>query len=247
MATPYPPPAAGIPADPHLTIVALPDGTVHAATTPSDPGGLWSSVHSAWRPAQTEAQRLGRPVRVSVGQQDGTVMAYLVHPDGRLDWASAHPQLPMPDHLDSRWLDVTLDQHPLVETVRAAQRATNWPAAQVAAGRLAGQVRTELGDDHPHTVLAAELEGFFALHARDWPAAARLHLTVAQERHRLSAPPGDTRRILHNAVAAWLHLRTDPEATALGFALAHLLLRLAPHDSRALSAVLRTLPTAATT
>ncbi|MFF4534281.1 hypothetical protein ACFY1P_34040 [Streptomyces sp. NPDC001407] len=224
----------------------LADGTAHAAGAPSG-GGLWNSVHAAWRPAQIEAQRLGRPVRVSVGHLDGTVAAYLAHPNGQVDWAYAHPQPPMPEHLDSRWLDGTLEQHPLVETVRAAQRATDWRAAQAAAGRLAAQVRAELGGDHPHTVLATELEGFFALHARDWPAAARLHLAVAEDRHRLAAPPGDTQRVLHNAVAAWCHARSDPEAAALGFALAHLLVRIAPHDSRALSAVLRNLPSTVTT
>lgn len=238
----------GIPDEPHLTLVVLPDGTVHAiGGFLPETGGLWSSVHAAWRLAQAEAEQLGRPVRVSVGQQDGTVAAYLAHPDGRLDPIAAHPQPPATDPADSRWLGGGLDQHPLLDMVRTAHREEAWHAAQMAAGRLAAQVRAELDDDHPHTVLAAELEAFFALHARDWPAAVRLHLLVAEGRHRLSAPPEPTKRALHNAVAAWLHGRTGHQMDAHGYALAHLLVRIAPHDARALSAVLRSLPSAATT
>ncbi|MEU3872589.1 MULTISPECIES: hypothetical protein [Streptomyces] len=242
------PSAAGLPADLHVTILMLSDGTVHGADAPTaGAGALWGSVNAAWPLIQAEAQRLARPVRVSVGQHDGTITAYLVHPDGRVDPAPAHPQPLMPDHVDSRWLDGALNQHPMVESVRAAHRATDWRAAQVAASRMAAQVRAELGDDHPHTVLAAEFEAFFALHARDWAAAVRLYTAVAEGRHRLSAPPGDTQRALHNAVAAWLNARTDRLSGAHGYALAHLLVRIAPHDPRALSAVVRSLPPAAST
>ncbi|WP_424892182.1 hypothetical protein [Streptomyces sp. XH2] len=239
------PSAADIPADLHLTILVLSDGTVHGANAPAaGTGALMGSMHAAWPLAQAEAQRLGRPVRVSVGQQDGTITAYIVYPDGRLDPAPTHPQPAMPDHFDSRWLDGALNQHPMVEAVRAAHCATDWRAAQVAASRMAAYVRAELGDDHPHTVLAAEFEAFFALHARDWTAAVRLYTAVAEGRHRLSAPPGDTQRALHNAVAAWLNARTDRLSGAHGYALAHLLIRIAPHDHQALSAVLRSLPPA---
>lgn len=231
---------AGIPAAPHLTIAVLKDGTVHAIGSLCAPGGTWSTEQDGWIPAQTTAARLDRPVRVSVGRAEGQVTSYLVHPDGELEEIPSRTRSKSQPP-DPRWTDGTLDRHPLTEPLRAAQRAANWPVAQTAVTRLADDIRAEHNDQHPYTILAAELEGLIALHARDWPTAARRYTLAAETRHNLSAPPMGTRLALGNALAAWLQASAEPGMLEHGYSLVHFLIRATPYDTRAIATVQRQL------
>jgi hypothetical protein len=83
-----------------------------------------------------------------------------------------------------------------------------------------------------------DFAGYYAARARDWKTAARLCMTAAERRHRLRAPGPRAGHDLDNAVRAWLNFRDDPEALAMGFELAHILIRLQPHQPGPIASVL---------
>ncbi|MCM2431001.1 hypothetical protein [Streptomyces sp. RKAG337] len=229
--------------DPHVTVLVLPSGAVDVAGLPLDSprGGL----DDTWDAVKRNAARLRMPVRVSVAQPDGLVEAHAVAPDGTAVIVDRHPLKRPTDPVDPQWMDGMPDRHELLALVRAADRAAQWRGARVAAERLAAQVRNELGDRHPHTVLAVELQGHFALRARDWVGAARLYTWAAGARYLLGAPASDTRTAMDNAVSCWTRSRRYDGAFTAGLDLAHVLVRAAPEPRGRLAAVLKGLDGAA--
>lgn len=231
-----------VPLDPHVTILVLPSGVVHVATAVLDgPGDRFGRLREAWGVPQDEAARLGRQVRVSVARPEGRVEALLVDADGLMVAVDRHPR-PLPaGGVDPRWSDGMPEWSGLLDVVRAAERGGQWEDAQAAAERLEAHVRGQLGDEHPHTVLAVELQGFFALHAGDWVAAARLHLRAAVGRFRLGSPESEITRVVRNAVACWQRSRREGNSFETGCELAHVLTRVAPDRPGRLGGVLRRL------
>ncbi|MEU5417852.1 hypothetical protein [Streptomyces sp. NPDC020667] len=248
MATPFPfsPSPTLVPGEAQATIVVLPGGAVHVSGE-SEPfeGEEWSTAHEAWTPTRVRAARRGCPVRVSVGFSDGRVEAWVVHPDRAALPVLEHRRPCGRERADPRWSDGALDRHPLLRAVQAARRRGDWPGAQAAAGRMSAHIWAEFGDEHPYAVLADEFEAFIAARARDWPTAARLYAAGAARGHRLGSSSGPVHRALDNAVTAWLRASMDDGETAeTGLGLAHLLIRLTPHDARAVTAVVSRLPSA---
>lgn len=229
--------AAAVPVEPHFTVLLLEDGSVHVqeALHRADGGS-----EAAWRLLRRQYAGVdgGGPVRVSVARRGGSVDAYLLGPDGPAPVAAGHPRLLPADPVDLRWMDGMPDRHDLLELVRAAERAGEWRGALVAAERLAAHLRADLGEGHPYVVLAGELQGHFALRARDWGAAARLFSAAAAGRYALGSPAADTASALDNSVSAWTRSRGQRGAREAGLALAHLLVRAAPLPRGRLAAVL---------
>ncbi|MFJ9574613.1 hypothetical protein [Streptomyces bacillaris] len=228
--------AAAVPTEPHFTVLLLEDGSVHVQEAPN-PDGDGSEAY--WRLLRQYAGRDGgAPVRVSVARHDGSVDAYLLGPDGPAPVADGHPRRLPARPVDPRWMDGMPDRHDLLELVRAAERAGEWHGAMVAAERLATHLRADLGEGHPHLVLAVELQGYFALRAREWGAAARLFSEAAAGRYALGSPAEETAKALDHAVSAWTHARGQRGAREVGLVLAHLLVRVAPEPRGRLAAVL---------
>jgi hypothetical protein len=227
------------PLDPLTTVLVLPDGTVHAlGTLLSGQGSEQELLSEAWLFPREQATVLQRPVRVSIGRPSGAVEAYLLSTDGTTTAVAAHPPAAVLDPPDPRWDDGMPQHRALLEIARAAERAGDWAAAQAAAERLAVHVHTYLGDQHLRTVLAHELQGHFAVHAREWASAARLYISAAAGRNRLLAPSEATLRTLRNAVYAWMKAPLAKDITETGYALAHLLVRVAPNSPGPIAAVL---------
>ncbi|WP_086810517.1 hypothetical protein [Streptomyces reticuliscabiei] len=228
-----------IPLDPLTTVLVLPDGSVHSrGTLLSGQDGEQELLSEAWLFPREQATNLQRPVRVSIGRPSGSVEKCLLSADGSTAAVAAHPPVAVLDPPDPRWDDGMPQHSAMLETARAAERASDWSAAQVAAERLAVHVHNDLGDQHPHTVLARELQGHFAVRARDWASAARLHTSAAAGRNRLLAPTEATARTLKNAVFAWMQAPVDKDLTETGYTLAHLLVRVAPGSPGPIAAVL---------
>lgn len=230
-------PVMDIPPDPHATILALRDGAVHTHGTLLSGAG---DVHSgAWRAPREEAARLRRPVRLSIGCPCGTVEAYALAADGTAIKLHRHPPILPPEPPDPRWTDGMPDHHYMLDTVRTAERAGDWLAVQTEAGHLAAQLHDNVGDQHPHTVLAWELQAHFALRAGDWATAARLYVLAASRRYALRCVGVETDRTLRNAVHCWLRAQQRPEVIeVVGYDLAHLLIRAVPGQPGPISAVL---------
>ncbi|MEU6405313.1 hypothetical protein [Streptomyces sp. NPDC046985] len=233
------PPAepAAVPIEPHFTVLLLEDGSVHVQEALHRAG---DGSEAAWRLLRRRyaGRDGGAPVRTSVARRSGSVDAYLLGPDGPAPVAGGHPRRLPAEPVDPRWMDGMPDRHDLLELVRAAERAGEWHGALVAAERLAAHLGADLGEAHPHTVLAAELQGHFALRAREWVLAARLFSVAAAGRYALGSPAADTARALDNAVSAWTRSRGQRGAREAGLALAHLLVRAAPVPRGRLAAVL---------
>jgi hypothetical protein len=118
------------------------------------------------------------------------------------------------------------------------------PAAEVAAGALAGALYTDLGN-HPHTGLAVEQQAHCAAEAHHWNRATVLYSEAAVLRHRLGSVSFAEADCVRRAVAAWLQTTTAaattaPDSLAIGFSLAHTLIGLCPAP-KDLGAVLRRL------
>ncbi|MGA5442272.1 hypothetical protein ACPCKW_22520 [Streptomyces griseoincarnatus] len=233
------PGATTIPLDPLTTVLVLPDGAVHSrGTLLSGPGSEQELMDQAWLFPREQATNLQRPVRVSIGRPTGSVERYLLAADGTLTEVPAHPPTAVLDPPDPRWDDGMPQHSAMLETARAAERAGDWRAAQVAAERLAAHVLKDFGEQHPHAVLAQELQGHLAVRAKDWASAARLHTSAAAGRNRLLAPSEATERALKNAVYAWMQAPLDTGLTETGYTLAHLLVRVAPTVPGPIAAVL---------
>jgi len=87
-------------------------------------------------------------------------------------------------------------------------------------------------------VLAVELQGYLALRAGDWVAAAGFYLRAAAGRYRLDSPEGELVRDLNNATACWLKSRHQLGAFEAGCELAHLLTRIASESPGRITSVL---------
>ena len=225
--------------DPHVTILELPRGAVHVGDRLLDgqASGL-GLVHEVWCTPAGEAARLNQSVRVSLGRVDGGVVSCVVAPDGRVSAVDRHPRRQPVEPVDPRWADGMPDRRELLGVVRAADRAGQEQGAQVAAARLVAQLVSEVGDWHPHTVVARELQAHFALKTKEWTLAAGLYGSAAAGRYVLGAPEGDTQRALRNAVSCWARGRREQGAFEIGVGLAHLLVRTAPEQRGPLAAVL---------
>lgn len=227
------------PLDPLTTVLVLPDGTVHTrGTLLSGRADEQELLSMAWLFPREQATILQRPVRVSVGRPSGSVEAYLLSADGTTTAVAAHPPAAVLDPPDPRWDDGMPQYRALLEIARAAERAADLPTAQAAAERLAVHIHDYLGDQHLRTVLAYELQGHFAVRARDWAGAARLHTGAATGRNRRLAPSAATARTLMNAVYTWMKAPPAEDITETGYDLAHLLVRVAPDDPGPIAAVL---------
>ncbi|MEU7688784.1 hypothetical protein AB0B67_46580, partial [Streptomyces spectabilis] len=132
----------------------------------------------------------------------------------------------------------------LLETVRAAHRARQWPAAQQAACRATEHLIARHGAQHPYPVMGLELEAYFAGMAQSHGLATVLYTEAALAVHRLNGPRVQARQDLAHALSAWLayhHSQPAIKDTRLGFGVAHTLLRITPGDQPALAAVLHRL------
>lgn len=222
------------------TIAILPGGMIHRD------GGILhgnrtfaDALRTAWRSAQRTSADLGTPLIARVAYPTGQIEARTL-----FGWERPAPA-PVGTHsalADPRWDEPIPDRLTLLGAIRAAQRAGQWPAAEIAAGALAAALRTEAGD-HPHTALAIEQQARCAAEARRWDHASALHAEAAELRHRLSSPGDAEVQNTRWAVAAWLQAPAQAgtrPGTGAGFALAHTLIRLCPAPQE-LGALLRRL------
>jgi len=231
--------AEAAPRLPLLTALVSPAGAVHML-------GQWLTDHgddqadtstsTVLEVARNEAAKTGRPVRVAIARPDGTVDSLVVDPAGHSEPVNAHPQ-PHPTS-NPQWQGIPERQFTLLATVRAADRIGNWRAAQLAAERLTLTVTASVGTEHPWTVLATELHGYFALRAGDQSAGSRLSVASAIGRYELGSPQADTAECLMRAVKSWLQSDTSPDRIAVGCALGHLLAKATPKASGPISLVL---------
>jgi hypothetical protein len=230
------------PLHPHATLAVLPGGAVHAdGLLRSGPGTTQDLIEQALMPWREHARQTNQPVRLTTGHPDGSVQFHLLDTDGTAHPVAGHPAVPPLDAPDPRWTDGMPEHRLLVETVRAADRKQQWAAARIAAGRLTAHLETTVGEHHPHTVLARELQGIFALRSRDWTAAAQLLVRAAAGRYAQQAPAADTDQALDRAVGTWMRARSDPAVRSAGYDFAHLLLKAAPDRPGPIAAMLRSL------
>ncbi|MFZ3491806.1 hypothetical protein ACODT5_00945 [Streptomyces sp. 5.8] len=190
-------------------------------------------------PLRAAARRQEHPVLLSIGHADGRVEQHQISADG-----SVHPTDLRPDAHgvpDPVWSRGIPEDTRLLDHVRAAQRAGQWRAAQLATHRATQHLIAEHGRQHPYVALGIELQAHFALMAQDFAAAAALSTEAALAIHRLDGPPAQIRHGLANAVAAWIHSDRDTRPSGPGFAVAHAVIRIAPGDQASLSALLRRL------
>jgi hypothetical protein len=93
--------------------------------------------------------------------------------------------------------------------------------------------------DLADTATALEFQGLAALRSRSWAEASRLYQLAAVGLDHLGSPAEEVARVLEQAVQAWLRI-PNPDATA-GYALGHLLVRVAPSRGESIAAMLRRL------
>ncbi|MFF9074558.1 hypothetical protein ACF1A9_19980 [Streptomyces sp. NPDC014872] len=227
-------------ADIHETIITLPNGSIHAQGIlrdgPEPPEVL---IERVCAPLRAAAGQQRRPIRLSIGHADGRVEQHQIAADGAI-----HPGR-MPAVADSApdpiWAQGIPDDTRLLDSVRAAQRAGQWRAAQLAAHRATQHLAAQHGRDHPYAAMGVELQAHFALMAQDHAAGAALYTEAAVAIHQLGGPQAQIRHDLANAVAAWIHSDRDTRPGGPGFAVAHALIRITPNDRAALAALLRRL------
>ncbi|MGW1496592.1 hypothetical protein [Streptomyces sp. NPDC002402] len=225
--------------DIHETIIILPNGSVHAqGLLREGPEPPEVHVERVSAPLRTAAGQQRRPIRLSIGHADGRVAQHQIAADGTL-----HPgRMPTPADTapDPTWGQGIPDTD-LLDSVRAAQRAGHWHAAQQAAHRATQHLIARHGRDHPYAAMGIELQAHFALMAQDRTAGAALSTKSALALHRLGAPQEQCQYHLANAVASWLHSDRDTRPGGPGFAVAHALIRITPNDRAVLAALLRRL------
>ncbi|MFJ8752063.1 hypothetical protein ACIREO_22440 [Streptomyces sp. NPDC102441] len=226
--------------DIHETIIVLPDGGIHAQgllrAGPEPPEALIERVCS---PLRAAAAQHSRPIRLSVGHPDGRVEQHQVAADGTIH--PDHHPAPPADVSDPIWNQGIPEDTDLLDTVRAAQRAGQWRAAQQAAYRATQHLAAQYGRDHPYAAMGIELQAYFALMAHDHTTGATLYTESAVAVHRLGGPAAQSRHDLASAVSAWLHSDRDRRPGGTGFAIAHALIRITPRDRAALAALVRRL------
>ena len=224
------------------TIIVLPSGGIHTrGERRNGPEDAHALIDSACTTLLAQAAQQDQTIWVSIAQAEGSVHHYKIAANGTMVFRN-RPPAPSSGPVAAYWTDGIPEDTGMLDTVRAAHRAGQWTAAQAAADRATQQQLIEHGPDHPYVVMGQELQAHFALMASDWNAAATLYTTAATACHRLNGPPSYTSRYLANAVAAWLRRIPDHPSFSTGYALAHALVRIQPHNKPALGALLRRLP-----
>ncbi|GKQ33598.1 hypothetical protein [Streptomyces sp. A012304] len=227
--------------DIHETLIVLPRGGIHAQGLLHDgpPDQLEALIERVRGPLRAAAARHNRPIRLSIGHSNGHVERQQITAGGTVH-ADQDPPTDAPA-VDPLWNQGIPEETGLLATVRAAQRAGQWRAAQQAARRATQHLITQHGRDHPYVAMGTELQAHFAAMARDNAAAASLYAEAAVATHRLGGPQEQSRRSLNNAVAAWLHSDRDTSPGGAGFAAAHALIRITPYDHATLAGLLQRL------
>jgi hypothetical protein len=224
----------------HETIIILPGGGIHAQghlhEGPESPEVLIGRVCG---PLRAAAVQHGQPIQVSIGHPDGHVGQHEIAVDGTIRPRPAEPALSTAT--DPVWRQGIPKETGLLYPVRAAQRAGQWRAAQQAAWRATQYLASQRGRDHPYAAMGLELQGYFALMARDHATGVALYTEAAVAIYQFGGPAAQARHNLAYALSAWLQSDRDTTPEGSGFALAHALVRVTPTDHAALAALLRRL------
>ncbi|MEU9646917.1 hypothetical protein [Streptomyces sp. NPDC048188] len=94
----------------------------------------------------------------------------------------------------------------MLDTVRTADIAGNFPAAEVAAKDLEDALDDAYGASHLYTVNVVAVRANLALRRQAWANSLELHMHAAWLRHDQQAPRDETLRLARNAHFCWKHL-----------------------------------------
>lgn len=223
---------------PLITAVVLPeDGGVHALSRAMAPG-VDDPEHPLWAHASATAAARGRPVLVRVGRP-GRIDAYTVTTTGARTPHRLAQRSPAAAP-DPRWSEEPPDRDGLLNDVFAAEDTGDFEAAIKLAADLGARLHAELGPEHPHLWLIAELQADLNLLAHHGDQAAALYCKVAAARYNLRSPEPPALGCLRRALMGWQWI--GPSTGPVGLALAHTLIAYLPARADVLHSVLQHLP-----